>query len=105
MLASASRNTVTASAKVTRWSRALDCALSSSHSNWKWAWLLASTCSPQVVYTPRRYATPTLSLPGALCLLQDGGGGIGQHLAPQDNIRRVRILSEVVADAPDTRDE
>src|SRR4029434_9897918 len=42
---------------------------------------------------------------GALGLLQDGGGGIGQHLAPQDNIRRVRILSEVVTDAPDTRDE
>jgi hypothetical protein len=40
-----------------------------------------------------------------LCLLQDGGGGIGQHLAPQDNIRGVRILSEVVADASDTWDE
>ena len=33
------------------------------------------------------------------------GGGIGKHLAPQDNIHGVRILSEVVADAPDTRDE
>ena len=43
--------------------------------------------------------------PGASCLLQDGGGGIGKHLAPQDNIRGVRILSEVVADAPDARDE
>jgi hypothetical protein len=42
---------------------------------------------------------------GALCLLQDGGGGIGKHLAPQDNIRGVRILREVVADAPDARDK
>ena len=42
---------------------------------------------------------------GALCLLQDGCGGIGKHLAPQDNIHGVRILSEVVADAPDARDE
>ena len=46
-----------------------------------------------------------ITTPGALCLLQDGGGGIGKHLAPQDNIRGVRILSEVVADAPDARDE
>ena len=43
--------------------------------------------------------------PGALGLLQNSRGSIGQHLAPQDNIRRVRILSEVVTDAPDTRDE
>ena len=42
---------------------------------------------------------------GALSLLQDGSGGIGKYLATQDNIRWVRILSEVVADAPDTRDE
>ena len=43
--------------------------------------------------------------PSTLGLLQDGRGGIGKHLAPQDNIRGVRILSEVVADAPDTWDE
>src|SRR5262245_9662257 len=42
---------------------------------------------------------------GALGLLQDSGGGIGQHLTPQDNIRGVRILSKVVANAADTRDE
>jgi len=46
-----------------------------------------------------------ITTPGALCLLQDGGGSIGKHLAPQDNIRGVRILSEVVADAPDAGDE
>ena len=53
------------------------------------------------------------AMPKALCsttaralgLLQDGGGGIGQHLSPQDNIHGMRILSEVVADASDTRDE
>ena len=54
---------------------------------------------------PQALCTPTLSLPGTLGLLHDGGGGIGKHLAPQDNIRGVRILSEVMADAPDTRDE